>query len=135
METVKDWIRRYNNQEFNDNSFETQVEAGWYEWFCEQEELLPKLNKMAEIITGIKNEYILNHYEVKFYNRYPINYPLYDEILLKHLDAKEEYFLSIKIDSPYSKNKYILEYWIIENKKIWSFDNKETLLEFINDLK
>ena len=135
MKTVKDWIRRYNNQEFNDNSFETQVEAGWYEWFCEQEELLSKLNKMAEIITGIKNEYILNHYEVKFYNRYPINYRLYDEILLKHLDAKEEYFLSIKIDSPYSKNKYLLEYWSIENKKIWSFDNKETLLEFINDLK
>lgn len=74
MRTVRKWIQKFNNGEFEDESFETQVAAGWHDWFCGQEELLPKLKKMAEIIIEIKNQYILDNYEIRLYNRYPIDY-------------------------------------------------------------
>lgn len=135
MRTVRDWIQKFNNGEFEDDLLETQIEAGWYDWFCGQEELLPKLKKMAEIIIEIKNQYILDNYEIRLYNRYPIDYSFYDEISFHPLNQKENCFLSIKIDSPYTKNKYLLESWSIEKKKEWNFETKEALLDFLNNFK
>ena len=34
MRTVRDWIQKFNNGEFEDDLLETQIEAGWYDWFC-----------------------------------------------------------------------------------------------------
>ena len=32
--TVKEWIEKFNNGEFDKADYETQCAAGWYDWFC-----------------------------------------------------------------------------------------------------
>lgn len=135
MRTVRKWIQKFNNGDFEDDLLETQIEAGWYDWFCGQEELLPKLKKMAAIIIEIKNNFILDNYVIQLYNKCPIDYPFYDEISFKPLNQKVNCFLSIKIDSPYTKNKYLFESGSIQEKKEWNFETKEDLLDFLNNYK
>ena len=48
--TVREWIEKFNNGDFEDESFKTQVSAGWYDWFCPNQSLTKRLKKMGNII-------------------------------------------------------------------------------------
>lgn len=66
--TVREWIEKFNHGEFDNEDFETQCAAGWYDWFCSTKTLAKKLKKMGNIIKDIKNDYILcKHWEKKEY--------------------------------------------------------------------
>ena len=51
---VRDWITRYQNGEFEEKTLEIQIEAGWYDWFCNDEELLKPIDKKETIYISIK---------------------------------------------------------------------------------
>lgn len=59
---VRDWIENFNNGNYESKDFETQVEAGWYDWFCSINALPGRLKKMGNIIKDIKNDYLLDDY-------------------------------------------------------------------------
>ena len=44
--TVREWIRKFNNGDFDEKDFDTQCKAGWYDWFCSNEGLAGRLKKM-----------------------------------------------------------------------------------------
>lgn len=48
--TVREWIEKFNHGEFDNEDFETQCAAGWYDWFCSTKTLAKKLKKMGNII-------------------------------------------------------------------------------------
>lgn len=101
--TVREWIKKFNNGEFEDDSFQTQKDAGWYDWFCNTDSLSKRLKKMGNIIKDIKNDYILDNYYVWFKNNCPLSYPLYDDFRFEPLDESkrdQEYFL-VQCDHPY----------------------------------
>lgn len=77
--TVREWIEKFNHGEFDNEDFETQCAAGWYDWFCSTKTLAKKLKKMGNIIKDIKNDYILDNFRVWFKNNCPCSYPLYDD--------------------------------------------------------
>lgn len=68
--TVREWIKRFNNGDFNKKDCSTQVEAGWFDWFCNDDSLSKRLKKMGNVIKEIKNDYILDNYYLWFKNVY-----------------------------------------------------------------
>lgn len=129
--TVRQWIEKYKNGEFDNSNFETQLEAGWYDWFCDQNELSERLKKMAEIVLQVTNKELLDNYHLRFYNNYPISYPLYDEIVFM---PNKNYLrsLAIDIDCPYSTEKYFIRDWTIRTKAESHFNTTEELVNFLN---
>ena len=90
--TVREWIEKFNHGEFDNEDFETQRAAGWYDWFCSTKTLAKKLKKMGNIIKDIKNDYILDNFRVWFKNNCPCSYPLYDDFrFVSEIDYTLEY--------------------------------------------
>lgn len=107
--TVREWIKNYGAGKYDDPSFDVQCSAGWNDWFCPDSELLPKLKKLAKLITRIEDDFILDNYKLTFYNIYPLDYPLYDQIFFDPINRKKIKTGSfvISCDHPYrSKHAY-----------------------------
>ena len=32
--TVREWVNKFNNKEFESKNIAVQCDAGWYDWFC-----------------------------------------------------------------------------------------------------
>ena len=93
--SIREWIEKFNNGEFDSKDFDTQVNAGWYDWFCKEQSLSNRLKKMGNIIKDIKNDYILDNYYVWFKNNCPLVYhamtkevKINTKYLLQEMDIK-----------------------------------------------
>ena len=53
--SLRQWQKSFLAGEFDANDFETQVKAGWYDCWCEEEELGWRMRKMANILVEIKD--------------------------------------------------------------------------------
>lgn len=47
---LKEWKEKFNLGEFENSNFETQVKAGWYDWFCKTTSLRNKTKKLGNIV-------------------------------------------------------------------------------------
>ena len=48
--SVREWIEKFNNGEFEDADIDTQIEAGWYDWFCKQDMVIKEKEFSLEMI-------------------------------------------------------------------------------------
>lgn len=105
--SIKEWITKFNNGEFSENTFKTQVQAGWYDWFCKDTSLRGKTYKMGNIVKGIHSggKVDLDNWYVWFKNNCPLNGPLYDDFRFARLDNGEVQ-MTIQIDCCWNKHKY-----------------------------
>lgn len=105
--TIREWIKKFNNEEFSDNSFSTQTFAGWYDWFCKDTSLRNKTYKMGKIIKQVKDggKVDLDNTHVWFKNNCPLCGPLYDDFRFADYKTGDTQF-TITIDSPWEKAKY-----------------------------
>ena len=133
--TVKDWIKQFNNGDFKNSDFSTQVKAGWYDWFCKDTSLKNKTDRMGRIIKKITNEKILDGMYVFFKNSCPVSYPLYDQFKFCDLKNDNEVIYCINIDCKYEKFKYVV--YGKENgfeDLIFGTDESKELINFFNNL-
>lgn len=135
--TVREWIKKFNNGDFDKKDCSTQIEAGWYDWFCDNDSLCKRLEKMGKIIKEIKNDFILDNYYVWFKNNCPCAYPLYDDARFEPIDEekRDQLYFIIQFDHPYD-SKYMYEIVTARNDYNIEFKckNKSQVLKIINQL-
>ena len=82
--SIRQFCERYRKGEYSDADRDTQIEAGWYDWFCPEYELTERLKKMWPVLDGITNDFLLDNFKVSFVNKCPADSnPLYDAIIFK----------------------------------------------------
>lgn len=132
--SVREWIVRFQNNEFEASDFRTQVNAGWYDWFCKTESLRNKTYKMGKIVKQVKDggKVDLDKHYVWFKNNCPMVGPLYDDFRFADLETGDVQ-LTIAIDDKRSEHKY--EVWGRKNNfdgPIACFDNSRDLVKWLN---
>ena len=142
--TVREWIEKFNHGEFDNEDFETQCAAGWYDWFCSTKTLAKKLKKMGNIIKDIKNDYILDNFRVWFKNNCPCSYPLYDDFRFEPIkenkedaddDVRNRLYFGVQCGHPYGSD-YMYEIFTGRNGYSIEFKckNKKEVLHVIDQL-
>ena len=79
---LNEWIEKFDKFEFSDPYIDTQIKAGWYDWFCKDESLANKTKVLGKKLKMIVNSPKLTPAKqyVFFKNNCPVNGSLYDDI-------------------------------------------------------
>lgn len=93
--SLRTWIERFNNGDFDAKDVATQIEAGWYDWFCKDNSLATKTKQMGNIIKLFKDggKIDLDLHYVWFKNNCPLGGPLYDDFRIADIDTNETIYV------------------------------------------
>ena len=125
---LREFRERYLSGEFSDSSFATQVQAGWYDWFCRDSELSGRLKRLwDEIISHITDDKVFDAYTIHFCNVCPASdHPLFDRIYFNRFDS--DYCLSVDIDDKRNAHRFEVN---TSESTAFSSDSVEEALDFI----
>ena len=134
--SVHQWQALYQAGAFDAKDFKVQCEAGWYDWFCRDDALVGRLKRIAPVVAGITDPFILDNYYVWFKNNCPVDGPLYDDVRFEPLAGGRngQYFLVIK-DSPHEAYKWALytERHGFERPE-FQCDNVRDMIRYVNGM-
>lgn len=131
---VKQWQENFKSGKYQSGDFATQVNAGWYDWFCKDSSLLGKTNKMGKIIEKITNPYILENYYVWFKNNCPFAGPLYDNFRFSDLSNQDTQF-TICINDKRENYRYVVYGRANDfEKPLFECNNSRDLVKYFNEL-
>lgn len=138
---VNEWIKAFTNEEFTIYDFQTQVGAGWYDWFCKTESLRNKTYRMGSIIKQIKSggKVDLENWYVWFKNNCPMSGPLYDDFRFASQKTGDVMF-TIQINCCWNKHKYSVYgrkptengYTTFFDNPLFECDNSRELVKWFN---
>ena len=130
--SIKEWINRFLLGEFDkkdsfNSDVKTQIQAGWYDWFCKDSSLAAKTKKMGNIIKQVKSGGKVNieNWYVWFKNNCPLNGPLYDDFRFARLDTGDVQ-MTIQINCCWNNHRYSVWGRRGEDKE---FDHEKPLFE------
>ena len=133
--SIRQWQELYRSGAFQSASLETQVRAGWYDWFCRDNALAGRLKKISGVVMGITEPAILDHYYVCFKNNCPLSGPLYDDVRFEPLEGDRcgRYFI-VSLNCPYESQKWTLytERHGFEEPE-FACGNVREMMRYIND--
>lgn len=87
---VKTFVARFEAGDFNSNDVHTQIEAGWYDWFCRDTSLCNKTKVLARKVKQLMKSPkvdVEKHY-VFFKNNCPMLGGLYDDFRFCDLETR-----------------------------------------------
>lgn len=105
--TLSHWIQNFNQGEYDIKDTQTQIKAGWFDWFCKDSSLANKTKKMGNIIKQIKTggKVDLETSYVWFKNNCPLNGPLYDDFRIADIETNNN-LIVVQIDCAWNDFKY-----------------------------
>lgn len=92
--TLETFCERFANGEFDSYRHETQLMAGWYDWWCRNSELPRKTQMLGRKVTSIKDSKRFDKTKVYvfFKNNCPVVGPLYDQFSICDLATGDVLF-------------------------------------------
>lgn len=106
-QSLRTWIESFNRGEFESKDLQTQIKAGWYDWFCKDESLANKTKRMGNIVKQFKDAGKLNldKMYVWFKNNCPLDGPLYDDFRIADIESGDTLF-TIQINCFREEKRY-----------------------------
>jgi hypothetical protein len=79
--TIREYLKRYDSGEFSVPDVDKQIDAGWYDWFCDDKSLMNKTKSLTSRLKRIVNSAKVNQdtMYVFFKNNCPLYGSLYDD--------------------------------------------------------
>jgi len=104
---LSEWIQRFKSGEFEKPDTTTQINTGWFDWFCRDTSLANKTKKMGNIIKQIKTggKVDLETSYVWFKNNCPLSGPLYDDFRIADIETNNN-LIVVQIDCFRNDSKY-----------------------------
>ena len=133
--TVRSWQQAYNSGAFENPDRRTQIDAGWYDWFCKDTSLANKTKRMGQIVKQIKDggKIDLDNYYVWFKNNCPLNGPLFDDFRFARRDNSEVQF-TIQLNCCWNKHKFAVFGRKNEFKEpLFESDSQRELVKWLNE--
>lgn len=143
MKNIKlsEWIDRFNAGEYDGKDRQTQIEAGWYDWFCKDTSLANKTKRMGNIVKQIKagGKVDMQKWYVWFKNNCPLNGPLYDDFRFALLRTGDV-MLTIQINCCWNSHRYAVYgrkptengYTIFFAEPLFECDSSRDLVKWLN---
>jgi hypothetical protein len=87
--TLKQWIALMDAGAFEGADVHTQINAGWYDWFCRDSALANKTRKLARMVKRVAKSAKVNgdSMYVFFKNNCPVNGSLYDDFRICDVES------------------------------------------------
>lgn len=81
LKNINEWIELFESGKFESSDVTTQIEAGWYDWFCKDGSLTNKTNSLGKKLISISKSWRLDtkNQFVFFKNNCPCVGKLYDD--------------------------------------------------------
>jgi hypothetical protein len=108
--SIREWQKKWNEGYFLATNVQRQMEAGWFDWFCKDASLFPRLRKLAPRVCALKDnpKFNLDKTYVFFKNNCPVVGPLYDDYRICNIETGEVIF-TISCNDKRAKHHY--EVW------------------------
>ncbi|MDR0476174.1 MAG: hypothetical protein LBH43_21215, partial [Treponema sp.] len=113
---VREFIRNYENGKYENPSKKTMIEAGWHDWFCEDEELKPRLDELFPKVKQIAQSPKINidTMYVLFKNNCPGVGDIYDDFRFCKM-RNDDVVYAVVPSSGHKRDKGLAEVWGEEN--------------------
>nr|CAI3971226.1 hypothetical protein ORM20_00177 [Ochrobactrum phage ORM_20] len=87
--SIREFIKRFDNGEFDSPDVKTQCEAGWYDWFCRDTSLRNKTIFLAKRLKTLLDSPLIDQDKmyVFFKNNCPVQGKLYDDFRICDLET------------------------------------------------
>ena len=88
--SIREFLERYDSGEFDSSDVETQIKAGWYDWFCKDEMLHKKTKRLVQKLKSIikTKKFDIDKTYVFFKNNRPIMGSLYDDFRICDIENR-----------------------------------------------
>ena len=87
--SLKEFIQNFENGMYDKADINTMIEAGWFDWFCNDKSLKSKLHKLFPKVKMIAQSAKIDMEKmyVFFKNNCPVNGKLYDDFRICELET------------------------------------------------
>lgn len=107
--SVRQWQELYRAGAFDEPDCSVQMDAGWYNWMCGTDSLPGRLKKLAKLVMGVTDPYILDNYYILCANHSSRFNRLYDSVgFISLLEENQLKSIDITLDDPCHRKKWSL---------------------------